>query len=138
MSPFRVSFEHEFQFRSVPGLPQTYPALVVGLIGPGGQDDCLAIFDTGASYSLFDGKRAKSIGLDLTSGTRINLSGLSGDISAWLHRVTLDIEGSKFECEVAFSEAAIGRELLGRSGLFTRIRLALREGQSCFYFHPAP
>jgi len=139
MSPsFRISFDHELQYKEVPGLPSIYPALVVGLLGPSGQEDLLAIVDSGARYCFFDGRRAKSIGLDLTSGKQIKLTGLSGELRAWLHHVTLEIEGSKFDCEVAFSDGAIARELLGRSGLFSQIRLALREGQSCFYFHPAP
>jgi len=63
--------------------------LALGLIGPDGADDLLAIVDTGATYSLFNGKRAKSIGLDLMSGKYIALGGLSGTLDARLHRVTL-------------------------------------------------
>ena len=136
--PFRISFEHELQYKEVHGLDGIYPAVVIGLIGPAGQDDLLAIVDTGAHYCLFDGRRAKSLGLDLASGQAVTLGGLSGNLPARLHRVTLEIEGARFECDVAFSEGPIRRELLGRHDLFGQIRLGFREGQSCWYLHPQP
>jgi predicted aspartyl protease len=139
-SPFALLFDHEFQYRSVPGLDASlvFPALTLGLVGPAGADDLIAIVDTGATYSLFDGRRAKSIGLDLMSGKSIRLAGLAGSLSARLHRVTLEILGSSIDCEVAFSEIDIGRELLGRHELFSRVRFGFREGISAGYFHPHP
>jgi hypothetical protein len=139
-SPFLIPFDNDFQYRSVPGLNPAlvFPALPVGLIGPSGAEDLLAIIDTGAAYSLFSGKRAKSIGLDLMAGKQILLTGLSGSLTARLHRVTLEILGSRIDCEVAFSEAEIKRELLGRHELFSRVRFGFREGFSLGYFHPEP
>jgi hypothetical protein len=68
--PFNLQFDNEFQYRDIPGLDPSllFPALIVGIVGPTGAEDLLAIVDTGAAYSLFNGKRAKSIGLDLHSG----------------------------------------------------------------------
>jgi len=139
-SPFSLLFDHQFRYRSLPGLDPSslFPALQVSLIGPSGADDLLAIVDTGATYSLFDGRRAKAIGLNLMTGKPIQLSGLSGTLSARLHSVTLEIVGSRLECEVAFSEWGIKRELLGRHDLFSRARFAFREGLSLGYFHPEP
>lgn len=139
MSPgFNLSFDHEFQYRDVPGLEGVYPAITVGLIGPAGAEDLLAIIDTGARYCLFDGRRARSIGLDLMSGRQISLSGLAGSLPARLHEVTLEIFDSQFPCEVAFSELPIRRELLGRHALFRLTRFGFREGISLGYFHPQP
>ncbi|PYT72899.1 MAG: hypothetical protein DMG39_08605 [Acidobacteria bacterium] len=99
-SPFTVSFDSEFQYRSVPGLDPSvlFPALPVGVIGPQGAEDLLAIVDTGATYLLFNGNRAKSIGLDLMRGRLITLTGLSGSMPARIHRVTLEILGSTIDC----------------------------------------
>ncbi len=94
--------------------------------------------DTGATYSLFDGKRVRSIGLDLTTGKSIQLTALSGSMPARLHPVTLEILGSRIKCEVAFSEREVRRELLGRHDLFPRVRFGFREGVSVGYFHPQP
>jgi predicted aspartyl protease len=139
-SPFTVLFDNEFQYRPVPGLDPNllFPALPVGVIGPQGAEDLLAIVDTGATYSLFNGKRAKSIGLELAEGRSITLTGLSGSMPARLHSVTLEILGSSIQCEVAFSEWEIRRELLGRHDLFSYVRFGFREGISLGYFHPRP
>jgi predicted aspartyl protease len=138
-SPFSIPFDHEFHYRSVPGLdPTLFPALPVGLIGPGGAQDLIAIIDTGAAYSFFNGKRASFIGLDLSAGKPVELSALSGPLKARLHRVTLEILGTRIDCEVAFSEWDIKRELLGRHELFSRCRFGFREGLSVGYFHPQP
>lgn len=138
--PFNLQFDSEFQYREIAGLDSSllFPALAVGIIGPTGAEDLLAIVDTGAAYSLFNGKRAKSIGLDLQAGKPILLGGLSGSLTARLHRITLEILGAKIDCEVAFSESEIRRELLGRHGLFPRVRFGFREGISLGYFHPEP
>ena len=48
--------------------------------------------------------------------------------SSSLHRVTLEILGSSFDCHIAFSEWEIKRELLGRHELFSRVRFRFREG----------
>lgn len=136
--PFTLLFDHEFQYRPISGLDSGlwFPALSVGLIGPSGGEDLLAIIDTGATYSLFDGRRARSIGLELTAGKSLQLTGLSGSLPARMHSVILEILGSRFHCEVAFSEQEIRRELLGRHDLFSRVRFAFREGISLGYFHP--
>jgi predicted aspartyl protease len=135
MSP-RVDFEHEFQYREL-GQDLFFPALDVTLIGPAGEEDLIAIIDTGAKYCLFSGLRAASIGIDLASGRREILSGLAGQLTAWMHQISLEILGTRFHCEVAFSEQDIPRELLGRHTLFTQVRLGFREGISIGYFHPA-
>jgi len=138
--PFNLQFDNEFQYREVPGLDPSlvFPAVVVGVVGPTGAEDLLAIIDTGATYSLFNGRRARSIGLDLLAGKPIRLGGLSGSLSARLHRITLEILGAKIDCEVAVSESEIQRELLGRHELFPRVRFGFREGISSGYFHPEP
>jgi hypothetical protein len=108
------------------------------MIGPKGAEDLLAIIDTGAAYSLFNGKRAESIGFELMAGNRVMLTGISGSLAARLHRVSLEILGWRIACEVAFSEWDIKRELLGRHELFSRVRFGFREGLSVGYFHPQP
>ena len=139
-SPFSVNFDHEFQYRSVPGddSSRIFPAISVGLIGPVGSVDLVPVIDTGATYSLFSGLRARLIGLDLAAGEKINLVSVSGSMPARLHQVTLEIFGSLIPCEVAFSEFPIRRELLGRHDLFSRVRFAFCEGLSVGYFHPQP
>jgi len=135
MSP-RVDFDHEFQYREF-GQGLFFPALDVTLIGPAAEEDLIAIIDTGAKYCLFSGVRAAPIGLDLAAGRLEILAGLAGQLMARIHQVDLAILGTRFRCEVAFSEQHIPRELLGRHTLFTEVRFGFREGISTGYFHPA-
>ncbi len=135
---YKIDFDHEFQYRHL-STNLFVPALSVAVIGPSGQDDLVAIVDTGAKFCLFDGRRAGSIGLELLAGRQVNLAGLAGGVlTARMHKVSLEISGSTFRCEVAFSEVPITRELLGRHTLFTQVRFGFREGQSRGYFHPSP
>jgi len=134
----KIDFAHEFHYRDLPAIPFV-PAVGVTLIGPSGQDEFVAIVDTGAAYCLFNGRRAKSIGLDLQAGRQQKLAGIAGGtLMARIHQVRLEILGSTFKCEVAFSEEDIGRELLGRHDLFSQVRFGFREGRSIAYFHPSP
>ncbi|HEU0046678.1 MAG TPA: aspartyl protease family protein, partial [Nitrososphaera sp.] len=121
MSP-QLDFSYEFQYRYIGN--HFLPALDVTLIGPSGEDDLVAIIDTGAEFSLFDGRRAAAIGLDLTAGRRQIMGGLAGEFIAWIHEVDLEIVGASFHCEVAFSDHHIQRELLGRHTFFTQVRIA--------------
>lgn len=133
MSP-RIDFDHEFQYRYFGNL--FLPALEVTLVGPADEDDLLAIVDTGATYCLFNGVRAAAIGLELGAGRLEQLAGLAGGLMARIHAVTLEIADHRFDCEVAFSEQEIDRELLGRHTLFRQVRFGFREGMSTAYFHP--
>jgi hypothetical protein len=130
----RVSFAHEFQFRYLEH--DFFPVLDVTLIGPTGEDDLIAIIDTGAKYCFFNGVRAASIGIELAAGRLEVLSGVAGHLMARIHKVDLQVLGTRFHCEVAFSEQPIVRELLGRHSFFNQVRLGFREGLSVGYFHP--
>jgi predicted aspartyl protease len=133
MSP-RIDFNYEFQYRHFGDL--FLPAVEVTLVGPTDQDDLLAIIDTGATYCLFNGVRAAAIGLELGAGRLEQLCGLAGGLMARIHPVTIEIARHGFQCEAAFSEQEIERELLGRHTLFGQVRFGFREGMSMAYFHP--
>jgi len=68
----------------ISGRIRFFPALDVTLIGPNGEgeEDLVAIVDTGAKYCLFSGLRAAPIGLDLMAGRREILSILAGQLVA--------------------------------------------------------
>src|SRR5436305_15003040 len=96
MSP-QLDFSYEFQYRYLGN--HFLPALDVTLVGPRGEDDLVAIIDTGAEFSLFNGQRAAAIGLDLTAGRKQIMGGLAGQLIAWIHEVDLEIFGARFRCE---------------------------------------
>jgi|SRR5271168_4770486 len=91
----KIDFEHEFQYRELADNIFA-PALDVTIFGPHGQDDLLAIVDTGAKFCLFDGRRAESIGLELLAGRQQRLGGLAGGVlTARMHQVRLEILGPR-------------------------------------------
>ena len=135
---YNIQFEHVIPYRAVPLRTGLFPALFVGLIGPGGQDDSLVILDTGAEYSIFNGSRASALGLNLLAGQRVTVSSLGGSVEGYIHPIVLEIEGSQFQTEVVFSLNRIPRELLGRSSVFRQVTWGLRESRQEMYFSPRP
>jgi len=133
-----IEFERVLGYRSIPPGQALLPAIPIRLIGPAGRDDVLAVLDTGAEYSIFDGRRATVLGIALTNGKRRRLNTVCGAMDAWLHKITLEIEGSRFRCEVLFSDGYIPRELLGRHTVFDQITIAIREKYHSIYFSPRP
>ena len=127
-----IQFERTISYDK--GVPATY----IRLIGPDGEDEALAVFDTGAQYCLFKGGRAPGIGISLMEGRRISLSSLGGEIVGYLHRIDIEIEGSRFKVEAVFSLNYIPREILGRHTLFEQVTWGLRESQQEIYFSPKP
>jgi hypothetical protein len=94
--------------------------------------------DSGAQYCLFDGHRAGVLGIDLMEGSKIALSTLAGIIPGYLHRIVIEIEGSRFTVDAVFSLNPIPREVLGRHTLFEQVTWGVRESQQEIYFSPKP
>lgn len=132
-----LEFDHFLPYGYVPS-QGSLPAMVVTLIGPTGEEDVLAIVDTGAAYSIFNGSRASALGIDLLRGPVVHLTSLGGPLDGRLHRIDVEIQGTRFGCEVLFSLGHIPRELIGRHSLFSQIRFGIRESLQRIYFHPRP
>ena len=60
------------------------------------------------------GSARKASEIDLHAGMPKRLSGLTGNLDAFIHEIGIEILGTQIACEVAFSAQPIGRELLGR------------------------
>lgn len=119
----------------------SYPVLDVRLIGPGGAEETIALVDSGAAYCLFNGIRARGLGIDISSGPPIELGGLAGGrLTGRLHDIELEILGRRFPCRVVFSdpEPHVSREILGRHSFFEQVQVAFRERHECLYFEPTP
>lgn len=132
-----ITYDYTFPYRILPPVWRHFPAIPVRLITNFGAVDTLAILDSGAERSLFDGAYSQSLGLMLPTGQRISLTGISGTIYGRLHPVEVDIEGHRFTCEICFSEHPISRNLLGRD-LFDHIQVGFREHYFELYLTPTP
>jgi hypothetical protein len=87
-----------------------------------------ALLDSGASISLFDGAVGRGLGVKIRRGKRIKPAGISGAITAYVHRLTLKIGDEEFEGEIAFTERQrLPISLLGRAHVFDRFLVTFDE-----------
>lgn len=136
-----VSYDHDFNYLFSPN-QRAYPGLVLRVGTPGTPEQALetdAYLDSGAERSLFDGRIATAIGLDLLNGRRLLYQPTAGQqVEGRLHRVRLSHPDlGIFEIEVGFSTQPITRNLLGRD-FFNLIQVGFRERHLAFYLTPAP
>ena len=125
----QVTYTNRLNYRPHPGSGAMAPYVVVTLGGPGGESiDTLALVDSGAAFSLFDGQLAAPLGFELGEGRPVDYSLLSGDrLRAYMHRAYVEVDGLGYWSEVAFSEQQIPRNLLGRADFFLRHRIGFSE-----------
>lgn len=77
--------------------------------------------DAGANISVFNAEVAKLLGMELNKGKRIYPLGISGHICAYIHDITIVIEGVEIKTRAAFSEEFVASlNLVGREGIFDR------------------
>ncbi len=93
--------------------------------------------NTGSEYCLFHPDLALSLGIDIESGIRVDLSTLGGRLYAYAHTVRLDTFGITFESSVLFSTSSINRNILGRISWLDNLHLALTMDDEMIYLNPA-
>lgn len=119
-----------------------YPRLTLRLANFGDPDQAIdldAYLDSGAERSLFDGRLAPVVGIDLLAGQVFSLQSTTGHaLPARLHTVHIAhaLLGS-FCIEVAFSAEPIGRNLLGRD-FFSLVQVGFRENRLALYVTALP
>ena len=87
-----------------------------------------AIVDSGANISLFQADIAELLGLSVTRGQRVPLSGIGGRIAGYLHRIPLTVAGCTFPCKICFSrELRVPLNILGRTDFFRKFRITFDE-----------
>lgn len=137
----QVSYAHSFQYNyDVDGTLRPLLRFVVSSIrDPSAEVEVEASLDTGAERSLFDGRIAVALGIDVLRGPELNFRTLAGGLlSATLHTVRLSHgDLGAFELQAAFSSGEIERNLLGRD-FFDLIQIGFREHQLAFFVTPTP
>jgi len=135
-----VTYDAEFSYGYLPGHDRV-PMLsfIIGLLGNTTGFEVSACIDTGAGRSLFNGRLAVGLGLDLFDGSPIRLSTVTGQgLQARGHRVQLRHETlGDFDLEIGFSTDHISRNILGRDFL-DRVQIGFREHRNTFYVTPTP
>jgi len=131
-------------FREKPGYPNYFPAIPVRLVNRqdrAREKDVVAVLDSGAYVSVFDGEIASELGLNLCQGRPDSLNTASGEtVRVWLHQIYIKLEGAadvlEIESEVAFTEARFSRNLLGRRDFFQALQIGFNEGAGEIYLEP--
>lgn len=98
-----------------------------------------AIIDSGASGCVFHAGIGESIGLDIKSGRRLSLAGVTeGRGEQYLHQVIIDIEGQlKILSEVSFSyDLRFPFGLLGQREFFDVFRVCFDLSRQEFELSP--
>ena len=90
----------------------------------------LALVDSGASISVFNGETADLLGLNVEQGKRTTLGGVIGRIVGYTHKVQIKIAGKSFICPIVFSrELMVSYNLLGREVFFENFKITFDEAQ---------
>jgi len=105
-----------------------YPTIAVALLNKNKVARSLALIDSGASVSIFNLDIAEQLGIKIETGERTTLSGVSGRIAGYVHRVKARVAGKTFICPVVFSrEYKASFNLLGRKGFFEKFKITFDE-----------
>ena len=74
---------------------------------------------------------AEALGIELTSGEKISLAGISGDaLVGYRHQATLDLEGFPLSAvPIAFSSRSDVPRVLGRKGAFEHFGILFDEAK---------
>ncbi len=90
----QITYAHTFGYRFVLGSRTSGKMPVLPVILKNGIQSysCVALVDTGAMFSLFDGQIAGALGLELTQGRLHRLSSLGGSVTAYAHTIDLEID----------------------------------------------
>jgi len=88
----------------------------------------LALVDSGAIISLFHADIAQLLGLDLTAGRKIPLTGIKDSLEAYVHLVQCQVSEYTCSCRIGFSaELTFDFQVLGRLDFFEKCKILFDE-----------
>jgi hypothetical protein len=118
----------ELKFSYVYLKGEFYPLIPVTLVKNRKSITTIALVDSGATISLFQGSLGESLGINLETGKKKLFQGVGGKIIGYVHPIVLEIANFKFPCEVAFShELTTSLNMLGRKGFFDKFLVIFDE-----------
>lgn len=134
-SEIRLTFQRSARFtpvRTAQGMCLR-PILPIRLSYGGKSVDVNAMVDTGADFSTFDIRVAKSLDIPddqlmLDSGTT-----LTGATKMWYCPITISLMGRSYECRAAFVNNPDWLNVIGRDTIFSKMQFAFRQSIRQFY-----
>lgn len=94
-----------------------------------------AYLDSGAYISVLTKIDAQDLGLVLTEGRETLLHGVSGSITAYIHRVEIKLAGQIINTDIAFSSSDETPRLIGRKGIFENFVICFDEKHKLITFN---
>ena len=120
--------KNEFSYLEKDG--QHFPIVEVALARGDRTISVKALVDSGASFCIFHHEVAEYLGLKIERGRKVSLTGIGGRIFGYLHNVTVNAGGQRFECKIVFSRKfKISFNLLGRDNFFAPFKVSFIESQ---------
>jgi len=80
------------------------------------------LLDTGADITTFNAKIAEFLKIDWRQCPSFPYSGIGGATPGYIHQVTIEYSGFRYDTEVAFVENLPRLGLLGMHGFFDRCK----------------
>ena len=100
-----------------------------------------ALIDSGADLCLFNSGIGRLLGIDVRSGPTRSIGGITGTITAYMHTIQLQVQGSseKVDIYAGFTDSNQVEALLGQEGFFDSFTVGPFERYRWeFYVTPRP
>ena len=113
-----------------------FPAAEIFVLGNGGKGiRTLFHIDSGAPTTLLSASDAGALGIDIHSGKKILVRGISGEpLLGYTHVVRMQFNGIVLKVPVIFIERATVPRVLGREGIFSRFCIVFDEAKRRILF----
>ncbi len=139
----QLEFKHQFNYRHLfletggkKALTPPLPVIEIALSYHGLTRTAFSIIDSGSTFSLFSLEVADGLEIEILQGRAQKLTTLGGPLIAYGHEVEIEIAPEiHYQTEVLFSEHPIPRNLLGHSGFFDHVAVALRSKFGLIYMN---
>jgi len=96
--------------------------------------EVVAKIDTGSTYCIFERHHGEGLGLEIETGTPLDIGTATGSFRAYGHELTLTVLGIETVSTVYFAESNyFDRNVLGRIGWLDRVKLGLIEQEGKLY-----
>ena len=116
----------EFRYFTLRG--RHYPFMPIRLHYQDRNVKTYALVDSGSTISVFRNEIAEDLTIIIQNGKEQMLQSASGLIKVYVHTLTVDIDGKRFEMKIGFSNELVSSfNILGRDGFFDRFRIVFDE-----------
>ena len=128
MSRFVFPYGIRFQEDGHVGIFPAAEIFVLGMEGRGIR--ALFHIDSGATTTLLSASDAEALRIDIHSGKKILVRGISGEpLLGYTHIVRMQFNGILLKVPAIFVECAAVPRVLGREGIFSRFCIAFDEAK---------